>query len=257
MTPVIEVKTNPSPAVKNTEAAIMNSLPNPFIALITGAARGIGEATARRLAREPGCQLVLVDREEALLQKLAGELSIPSTWLAADLTDADAPTRIRDHVIKKHGHLHLLVNNAGARWTARFADGGWENVRRTMAINFDAAVRLTEALLPILRESAPSAIVNVSSKAAIAAWSDALSLEEAASGVHVGIVLPGFVATEGFPQRELLARRLTRWTVATPGDAADAIFEVATKRKAERYVPRGYALVAAPGYCSPAWSDAY
>jgi short-subunit dehydrogenase len=251
MTTVTGVKTNPNLA----------SLPNPFIALITGAARGIGEATVRRFAREPGCQLVLVDREEAPLQKLAGELSIPSTWVAADLTDADAPTRIRDHVIEKHGHLYLLVNNAGARWTARFAEGGWENVRRTMAINFDAAVRLTEALLPILRESAPSAIVNVSSlggrvarpatggyaasKAAIAAWSDALSLEEAASGVHVGVVLPGFVVTEGFPQRELLARRLTRWTVATPGDAADAIFEVATKRKAERYVPRGYAFVAA------------
>ena len=156
--------------------------------------------------------------------------------------------------------MHLLVNNAGARWTARFADGGWENVRRTMAINFDAAVRLTEALLPMLRESAPSAIVNVSSlggrvarpgtggyaasKAAIAAWSDTLSLEEAASGVHVGLVLPGFVVTEGFPQRELLARRMTRWTVATPAEAADAIFEVAAKRKFERYVPRGYALLA-------------
>ena len=239
----------------------MNALPNPFVALITGAARGIGEATARRLAREPGCQLVLVDRDEAPLLRLAGELSAPVTCIAVDLTAADAPRRIRDRVIADHGRLHLLINNAGARWTARFADGGWENVRRTMAINFDAAVRLTEALLPMLRASTPSAVVNVSSlggrvarpatggyaasKAALAGWSDALSLEEAPNGVHVGLVLPGFIVTEGFPQRELLARRVTRWIVATPQQAAQAIFDVAAKRRTERYVPRGYALFAA------------
>jgi short-subunit dehydrogenase len=239
----------------------MNSLPNPFVALITGAARGIGAATARRLAREPGCRLVLVDRDEAPLLTLASKLSAPVTCIAVDLTAADAPRRIHDQVIAEHGRLHLLVNNAGARWTARFADGGWENVRRTMAINFDAAVRLTEALLPLLRASPPSAVVNVSSlggrisrpttgaygasKAALASWSDALSLEEAPMGVHVGLVLPGYVVTEGFPQRELLARRLTRWIVATPQQAAQAIFEVATQRRAECYVPRGYALFAA------------
>jgi short-subunit dehydrogenase len=239
----------------------MSGLPDPFIALVTGAARGIGAATVRRLAREPGCRLVLVDREDAALEKLAGELSVPATWVAADLTDADVPTHIRDHVASQHDRLHLLVNNAGARWTARFADGGWENVKQTMAINFDAHVRLTEALLPILRKSEPSVVVNVSSlggrvarpgtgayaasKAALASWSDAVSLEEALNGVFIGVVLPGFVVTEGFPQRELLARRLTRWAVASPDDAAQAIFEVAAKRKAERYVPRGYAMVAA------------
>jgi short-subunit dehydrogenase len=239
----------------------MNALPNPFIALITGAARGIGEATARRLAREPGCRLVLVDREEAPLLKLAGELLAPAICIVADLTDAGAPMCIRDQVIAEYGQLHLLVNNVGARWTARFGDGGWENMRRTMAINFDAAVRLTEALLPILRESAPSAVVNVSSlagrvaragtgaygasKAALIGWSDAMSLEEEVNGVHVGLVVPGYVVTPGFPQRELLARRLTRWTVGTPDQVAQAIFEVAAQRKAERYVPRGYGLVAA------------
>ena len=88
-----------------------------------------------------------------------------------------------------------------------------------MEINFDAVVRLTEALLPLLRESAPSAIVNVSSTAgrvarpgsgaysaskfALAGWSDALAGEEAPNGVHVGLVLPGFITTEGFPQAEL------------------------------------------------------
>ena len=66
---------------------------------------------------------------------------------------------------EKHGRLDLLVNNAGAAWRGNFADVGWENVRRTMEVNFDAVVRLTEALLPLLRESAPSAIVNVASTA--------------------------------------------------------------------------------------------
>jgi short-subunit dehydrogenase len=239
----------------------MSSLASPFVALVTGAGRGIGKETALRFAREPGCRLVLVDRDEAPLVELARRLSVSASWIAVDLTDANAPKRIRDHVTAKHKRLDVLVNNAGARWTAPFAEGGWENVRRTMAINFDAAVRLTEVLLPILRDSAPSSIVNVSSlggrvarpgtggyassKAAIAAWSDTLSLEEATSGVHVGVVLPGFVVTEGFPQTELLARRLTRWTVATPAEAAEAIFEVATTDESERYVPRAYALAAA------------
>jgi short-subunit dehydrogenase len=83
--------------------------------------------------------------------------------VAVDLTDDDAPARVRDHVLDRHGRLTLLVNNAGASWRATFAEGGYANIRRTMDVNFDAVVRLTEALLPALRASAPSAIVNVSS----------------------------------------------------------------------------------------------
>ena len=100
---------------------------------------------------------------------LAGELTATDpgvqVTVAADITDADAPARIAAHVESEHGRLDLLVNNAGAAWRASFADGGWENVRRHMALNFDAQVRVTEALLPLLRASAPSAIVNVASTA--------------------------------------------------------------------------------------------
>ena len=237
--------------------------------LITGASSGIGEATARRLAREPGASLVLLARREDRLAALAAELGASRTsTIAVDLVDEDAPERVREHVAANHGRLDLLVNNAGAAWRARFAEGGWENVRRTMAINFDAQVRLTEALLPMLRESAPSAIVNVSSTAgrvaragsgaysaskyALAGWSDSLWAEEREHGVHVGLVLPGFISTEGFPQSELTARPLTRRIVSTPERAAEAIYEAGLGRRPERYVPRPYWLAAAVRILAPA-----
>ncbi len=234
----------------------------PVTAVITGASSGIGEATARRLAREPGAHLVLVARREERLRALAETLPATCTQLALDLTDDDAPTRVLEHV-RQHcdGRLTLLVNNAGAAWRARFADAGYANVKQTMTLNFDAPVRLTEALLPLLRESAPSAIVNVSSTAArvtrpgtgaysaskfaLTGWSDALYAEEHANGVHVGIVFPGFVATEGFPARELLASPRTAWIVSTPDRVAEAIAEVGLRGRAERYVPRPYFLAAA------------
>jgi uncharacterized protein len=230
------------------------------VALVTGASSGIGEATARRLAREPGAQLILVARREERLARLAGELSAPTTYLAADLTAEDAPARVLEHVQAHHERLALLVNNAGASWRSTFADGGHANVKRTMELNFDAVVRLTEALLPLLRASAPAAIVNVASTAsriarpgagaysaakfALAGWSDALYAEERPHGVHVGVVLPGFIATEGFPARELLANRSTRRIVSTPDHAAEAIFDAGLRGQAERYVPRPYYLAA-------------
>ena len=153
----------------------------------------------------------------------------------------------REVVAREHGELHLLVNNAGAAWRGRFGETGWANVKRHMKLDFEAPVRLTEALLPLLRATAtaaagtpaapglgpvPVSIVNVASTAgrvsrpnsgaysaakfALAGWTDALHGEEAEHGVHVGLVLPGFVRTEGFPATELLAKRATRWLVSDP-----------------------------------------
>ncbi|HEY2632102.1 MAG TPA: SDR family NAD(P)-dependent oxidoreductase [Solirubrobacteraceae bacterium] len=240
----------------------------PFVALVTGASSGIGEATARRLARVPNAHLVLVARREERLVALASSLGERTSFVAVDLLDANAPERILNHVNELHGRLDLLVNNAGAAWRATFAVGGYENVRRTMTINFDAQLRLTEALLPLLRASAPSSIVNVASTAgrvaragsgaysaskfALAGWSDSLWAEERPHGVHVGLVLPGFISTEGFPQAELTGRALTRWIVSTPEKAAQAIYQAGVEKRPERYVPRPYALAAALRILAPA-----
>jgi short-subunit dehydrogenase len=236
-------------------------------AIVTGASTGIGRATAIRLAREPGTELVLVARREELLRDLAASLPCRATYLAVDLTDEDAPERVRAHVEANHDGLRLLVNNAGAAWRGTFAETGYANVRRHMELNFDAVVRLTEALLPLLRAAAPSAIVNVASTAgrvsrartgaysaskfALIGWTDSLYAEELPHGVHVGMVLPGFVATEGFPATELREKALTRWMVSKPEEVAEAIYAAGPGGKAERYVPRYYGLAAVLRIAAP------
>jgi short-subunit dehydrogenase len=249
-----------------------------YIALITGASSGLGEAAARRLSREPDTELVLVARRRDRLEALAAELApTPVAVIVADLTDADAPGRIRDTLNSEHGgQLHMLVNNAGAAWRGTFGETGWANVERHMTLNFEAPLRLTEALLPLLRATAAGrddgdrrvCIVNVSSTAgrvsrpgsgaysaskfALAGWSDALYAEERPHGVHVGLVLPGFIATEGFPGTELLANPLTRWLVGKPATVADAILAAGPGGQAERYAPRPYRLAAAARTLVPA-----
>jgi uncharacterized protein len=255
----------------------------PYVALITGASSGIGEATARRLAHEPDTQLILVARREDRLAALADELGNDRVLVCpADLTDPQAPVAIAELVEQRFGALNLLVNNAGARWSMDFTDGGWANVEQHMRVNFEAPVRLVEALLPLMHRTAggvagraggsesstsvfagrplkaPVAIVNFTSTAAriarlgtggysasknaLAAWNDSLHLEERVHGVHVGNVLPGFISTEGFPQAELRARALTRYLVSEPRVVAEAILEAGPGGRPERYVPRYYWL---------------
>ena len=222
------------------------------VVVITGASSGIGEAAARWLARRRGARLVLVARREERLRELAASLG--ATYVAVDVTADDGPEAIRSHLESEHGRLDALVNNAGARFTG----GGVDDLRKTMEVNFFAPVRLTEALLPLLRADGGGAIVNVASvaarvvrpstgaysasKAALIAWSDGLRAEEAANGVHVGSVLPGFVKTEGFPARELLSKRATAWLVSDVDKVAAAIEAAAFDGVSERAVPRPYAV---------------
>jgi short-subunit dehydrogenase len=229
-------------------------------AVVTGASSGIGEALTRHLTGEGWRVLAVARRRERLEQ-----LGVP--FEVADLTDPDAAARVAARAEAEFDRLDLLVNNAGGNRTrGEFAELGYAYVREVMEQNFDSAVRMTEALLPFLRRSAPSAIVNVGSiagriarprmgaynaaKFALNGWSEGLHYEEKAHGVHVGLVTPGFIATEGFRQEQLTRSIKTRWMVGTPDHAVTAIMKAAGG-KAELSVPGWYALLPRLRYVAP------
>jgi short-subunit dehydrogenase len=236
------------------------------VAVVTGASSGIGEATVRKLAAE-GWDQVLVARRTEHLVDLADRVG-GATVVPVDLTDADAPDAVFAAVRDDHaGRLDLLVNNAGVRHAGTFAETGVAGVRDHMALNFDAVVTLTARLLPLLRSTPQSSIVNIASvssfisragavgysasKAALRGFSDGLALEEARNGVHVGLVVPGFVETEGFPQTELVANPRTAWAVSTPDSVADAVFAAGPGGQEQVHVPRAWALVTAARAMAP------
>ncbi|MGV9980728.1 SDR family NAD(P)-dependent oxidoreductase [Micromonospora wenchangensis] len=229
------------------------------VALVTGASSGIGAAIARELGRWPDLRLVLLARRTDRLRALAAELPSADV-IGADLTSPDAPRQILDRLDAGPRRLDILVNNAGAHFGGTFAATGWENVRRSLDLNFAAHVRLTESVLPLLRASTGT-VVNVASvagriglagsgaysaaKFALCGWSEALHAEERPHGVHVALVLPGFVATEGFTYPTRRASRSGRLLVSTDRTVATAIGQVVRRRTAERYVPRPWWLLAA------------
>jgi short-subunit dehydrogenase len=236
-------------------------------AVVTGASSGIGEELARHLVAE-GWRVLIVARRRERLEALQRALGSNVLIEAADLTDPTAAARIAARAESDFDRLDLLVNNAGGNRTrGDFADLGYEYVHEVMEQNFDSAVRMTEALLPLLRRSAPSAIVNVGSiagriarpkvgaynaaKFALNGWTEGLHYEEKAHGVHVGLVTPGFIATEGFRQEQLIRSIKTRWMVGKPEHAVTAIMKAAGG-KAEVAVPGWYALLPKLRYIAPA-----
>lgn len=183
-------------------------------ALVTGASSGIGREFATRLAAA-GLNVVLVARREALLEALGSELSaqgIATKPVVLDLTDTDGPKRLCVTLEEAGIRPRLVVNNAGAGRWGRFEAWSAEDYLSMLQLNVEVVVALCHTLLPKLALQTPSAIVNVSSPAALqpvpymAAYaaskafvhnfSLALYEEWRGRGVYVQTLLPGPTATE-------------------------------------------------------------
>jgi short-subunit dehydrogenase len=225
------------------------------VAVVTGASSGIGEATARALAAR-GWHCILLARRQERLEPLAAELG--GEYELCDVRDREAVERVAAAILSRHPRLDLLVNNAGIPGRADFFALDPERIEDVLATNYLGSVWCARAFEPGLGSG--SHVVNVvsvagtvalapagpyaASKHAQLAFSRSLTGLLAARGVRVHTVLPGFVETEGFPQRAVLTSRFFRRAVIAPADVAEGIVAAVEKGKREVFVPRWYRVFA-------------
>lgn len=220
----------------------------PPRAIVTGGAKGIGLAIARRLAAD-GAAILLIGRDVAALKRAGGELG--ARYAEADVTDEAA---LRE-TIASFGPCDILVNNAGAAISKPFAKHTVSDFQAMLGVNLLSAVAACQAVLPGMRQRGFGRIVNIASTAglkgyayvtayaaakhALVGFTRALALETVKDGITVNAVCPGFTDTDMLagavttiaaaggrsPEqaREMLASSNPAGRLVQPDDVAEAV----------------------------------
>jgi NAD(P)-dependent dehydrogenase (short-subunit alcohol dehydrogenase family) len=212
-------------------------------ALVTGGTRGIGAAIAQRLL-DAGAKVVVAARTPN------DDTPAGATFVSGDLTTSEGVEAIATQAIAALGGLDILVNNAGGG--RAFLEGSWtipdQAWQDSFALNFFAAIRLANAVLPALRASKAAAVVNISSaaaampfapsahygaaKAALEYYSRTLAMELAPGGIRVNVVSPGVISTPGSEEfanttpgfsSDDWTRNIPLGRIGATGDIAEAV----------------------------------
>ena len=233
------------------------------IALVTGAAQGLGAATARLLARE-GARVLLTDINVQEVAHQAREINAShpgsAESSAQDVVDENQWIRTLETVRRRFGGLHILVNNAGVGSVANIEEETFENWRRVHAIDLDSVFLGSKHAIPLIAESGGGSIVNISSisgiiaghnlasynsaKAAVRHLSKSIALHcaRARNGIRCNSVHPVFIDTPILDRiaagndRSValakLARQIPLGRVGQPDDVAYAVLYLASDESA-------------------------
>lgn len=222
-------------------------------AIVTGAGRGIGLATARLLAAG-GTRVAVLSEHEASARQAAQEVGADSVAVWGDLGEVTRAQGAMDRALDVLGGLDLLVNNAGWTLTSPFLSEGPEYWERVLRVNLHAVIWCTHRVLPALREAGGS-IVNVASdagrvgmqgeavysaaKGGVIAFTKAVAQEFARDGVRANVVCPGPTRTRVLEENmadpkeaeriERMIRRIPLRRIAEPGEIAEAILFLASR----------------------------
>ena len=224
------------------------------VAIVTGSARGLGAATARRLAEE-GAKVVITDIQQELAQATASTLrseGFSVHCVIGDITKADDVQRLVSETIATFGGIHILVNNAGSprdKYLVKMSEQDWDFVIDVM---LKGAFLSTKAVMPQMIEQGWGRVINISSrahlgnptqanysaaKAGLIGMAKALAIEEGRYGITVNCVAPGFIETEmiqALPTYEAIKERALQMQpvkrLGRPNDIADAIAFLASER---------------------------
>ncbi|AOB25269.1 SDR family NAD(P)-dependent oxidoreductase [Bordetella bronchiseptica] len=224
------------------------------VAIVTGSARGLGAATARRLAEE-GAKVVITDINAELARETARRMQddgLAAHCIIGDVTKAADVQRLVEETVAHFGGLHILVNNAGAprdKYLVKMSEDDWDFV---MAVMLKGAFLAAKAVMPHFIEQGWGRVINISSrahlgnptqanysaaKAGLIGLAKALSKEEGRYGITCNCVAPGFMETEmvqalstyeTIKEQAVAAQPIKR--VGKPDDIADAVAFLASER---------------------------
>jgi 2-hydroxycyclohexanecarboxyl-CoA dehydrogenase len=222
-------------------------------AIVTGAASGIGKATARALAAD-GAHVIVADIDtaggEASAHALRGE-GLKATFIRVDMIDTASIAAFADTAQSRHGPIDVLVNAAGWGRTAPFLEGTPDFWNKLVALNFVGPMTLVKALLPAMIERNRGRIVNVASdagrvgslgetvyagtKGGLIAFTKSLAREMARYGINVNCVCPGptdtpLMAAVPDKVKEALTKAIPLRRLGKPEEVADAVAFLASER---------------------------
>jgi short-subunit dehydrogenase len=219
------------------------------VVAITGAARGIGKATATALIRK-GCRVAIGDLDLPLAEQTAAELGGGTIAVALDVTDRASFGSFLDETEKQLGPLDVLVNNAGIMPVTQFVEESEESIRRQVDINLLGVIAGTQMALQRMRPRNTGHIVNIASSAgkagvpgiatysatkhAVVGLSEAVRQELRGSGIELSCVMPVPVNTalmEGVSDQRLVKR-------VEPEDVANEIVDALELQRFDVFVPR-------------------
>jgi NAD(P)-dependent dehydrogenase (short-subunit alcohol dehydrogenase family) len=225
------------------------------VVMVTGASSGIGKAAAMKIADAGGIVLLVARTAEKLEEtKATIEADGGTAYVhSADLSDTDDVDRMADEVLAQHGHVDVLINNAGRsiRRSIALSYDRFHDFERTVQLNYFGAVKLILKLLPVMRERRSGQIINISSigvqtntprfsayvasKAALDAFSRCVASEVVDDGVHITTIHMPLVRTPMIKP----TRMYNRFPTITPDKAADMISDAIIHRPKRIATPLG------------------
>jgi NAD(P)-dependent dehydrogenase (short-subunit alcohol dehydrogenase family) len=215
------------------------------VALVTGAARGIGAAIARALAAA-GARVCVSGRNEEAIGALAGELGSGAVAIRCDVTRPDDVTALAERLRGEAGGAHIVVNNAGVARSAKFADTDERMWAETLDVNLNGAYRVSRALWPDLVAAGPTrgrlifiastaakigflyTTAYCASKHALLGLARSLALESGGRGPTVNCVCPGWVDTD---MAHDAIERIVKTTGRTPEEARKELEKMSPQRR--------------------------